>query len=621
MTNRAVHRWFNNLGKRPALSVTLSILWVILIGWVAYGWNLGSIGLIDETEPLFAEASRQMFVTGDWITPFFNGETRFDKPALIYWCQAIAYAIIGVNEWAVRLPSAIAAIAVISLLFYTLHVYLARLDELEHISRPTRRWLTAALGAAIIALSPEMIVWGRTGVSDMLLTGCVATALLCFFLGYASNGEGNKVISNLSSQSPFPNKWYLAFYVLIAGAILTKGPVGIVLPGLIIAAFLLYVGKLREVLREMRFFMGMLIIFTLSVPWYVLVIWRNGWNYINSFFGYHNLERFTEVVNGHKAPWYFYFVVVLLGFAPYSVYLPVAIARLKFWQIKYWRSQERSQQLGLFAFIWFIVIFSFFTIAVTKLPSYVLPLMPAAAILVTLLWSDFFLDKGIRGLLGDNENNSFPPSPHPPIPPSPHFPLWSGWVNVAFLSAVAVALFHLPQLLGKDPAAPNFPQQLQQLNLPMLGGVIWLLTAVIIAVLLLRRLWLPIIGVNLLGLTAFLIVVLTPALFLVDHERQLPLRELSAIAVQAKQPNEELIMVGFKKPTVVFYTHKNVTFIKFTEQAQEHIQNQAAKKAQPASVLVLSQPKKLIQMGLQPADYENLGISGAYQLIRVPFKS
>ncbi len=154
-----------------------------------------------------------------------------------------------------------------------------------------------------------------------------------------------------------------------------------------------------------------------------------------------------------------------------------------------------------------------------------------------------------------------------------------------------------------------------------MGGVIWLLSAVIVAVLLLRRLWLPIIGVNLLGFVAFLIVVLTPAMFLIDHERQLPLRELSAIAVQAKQPNEELIMVGFKKPTVVFYTHQNVTFFKFPEQAQEHIQNQAAKKAQPASVLILSQPKKLAQMNLQPANYENLGISGAYQLIRVALKN
>ncbi len=184
-----IDQWFKKIVTRPALAATVSILWLILINWVAYWWNLGSIGLIDETEPLFAEASRQMFVTGDWITPFFNGETRFDKPVLIYWCQAIAYAIMGVNEWAVRLPSAIAAMAVISLTFYTLQWHLAKEDELEQVSRPTRRYLTAAVAAAVLAFNPEMIVWGRTGVSDMLLTGCIASGLLCFFLGYAG-GRG-----------------------------------------------------------------------------------------------------------------------------------------------------------------------------------------------------------------------------------------------------------------------------------------------------------------------------------------------------------------------------------------------------------------------------------------------
>ncbi|NMG07749.1 glycosyltransferase family 39 protein, partial [Brasilonema sp. UFV-L1] len=371
------------IGKRPFLIVTLSILWLVLIGGVAFFWHLGSIGLIDETEPLFAEASRQMFVTGDWITPFFNGETRFDKPALIYWCQAIAYWIFGVNEWAVRLPSALAAMGLISLAFYTIQWHFAREDYLKQRIRPTRRWLTAALGAAIMALSPQMIVWGRTGVSDMLLVGCMDSALLCFFLGYAQ-----------PSDSDVKARWYLAFYILIAGAILTKGPVGIVLPALIIGLFLLYLGNAKTVLREMRPLTGLLITLCLSVPWYLLVIWRNGENYINSFFGYHNLERFTSVVNRHSAPWYFYFLVVLLGFAPYSVYLPLAMAKLKFWQRNYWRSQERSSQLGLFAFVWFVGVFGFFTIAVTKLPSYVLPLMPAAAILVALLWGDLL--KGAR---------------------------------------------------------------------------------------------------------------------------------------------------------------------------------------------------------------------------------
>ncbi|RCJ27834.1 glycosyltransferase [Nostoc minutum NIES-26] len=605
---RNVGQWFNNIVERPALAVTVSILWLILIGWVGYGWNLGNIGLIDETEPLFAEASRQMFVTGDWITPFFNGETRFDKPALIYWCQAIAYAIIGVNEWAVRLPSALAAIAVISLGFYTLQWHLAKQDELEQVSRPTRRFLTAAVAAAMMAFNPEMIVWGRTGVSDMLLTGCMASALLCFFLGYAGKREqGDREI--IIPHSLLPNKWYLAFYVLIAGAILTKGPVGIVLPGLIILAFLVYVGKLREILREMRFFLGMLIIVGLSVPWYLLVIWRNGWNFINSFFGYHNLERFTEVVNGHAAPWFFYFIVVLLGFAPYSVYLPVALVRLKLWQRSHWRAQERSQQLGLFACIWFLSVFGFFTIAVTKLPSYVLPLMPAAAILVALLWSDFFQGKNeVTERTGEKLITSSPSL------------LWSGWVNVVFLSALAVAMFHLSQLLGRDQAAPDLRLLIENSGLPRLGGFLLLSSAVIIAFSIILRRWHSIISVNFLVFLAFLSFILMPAAFLMDRERQLPLRELSAVVVQAQQPNEELLMVGFKKPSVVFYSQKQINFIKLTRDAVALINNQAAQQIKPPSLLILAEQTNIIKMNFQPDDYENIAAKGAYQLIRVSFK-
>ncbi|MEH2080025.1 MAG: glycosyltransferase family 39 protein [Nostoc sp.] len=620
-----VDRWFNKIAKNPALSVTVSISWLMVVSWVAFGWNLGNTGLIDETEPLFAEASRQMFVTGDWITPFFNGDTRFDKPALIYWCQAIAYYIIGVNEWAVRLPSAIAAFGLICLAFYTIQWYLAKQDELEQVSRPTRRYLTSFIAAALMALNPETIIWARTGVSDMLLTGCMASALLCFFLGYAgkegSRGAGEQrsrgaeeLITNTQSpmpHAPFPNKWYLAFYVLIAGAILTKGPVGIVLPGLIVAAFLLYVGKVREVLREMYLFVGILIIIALSVPWYALVIWRNGWNYINSFFGYHNLERFTEVVNGHSAPWYFYLIVVLLGFAPYSVYLPASIIRLRFWQRSHWRSLERFQQFGLFAWFWFASVFAFFSIAVTKLPSYVLPLMPAAAILVALLWSDLFSDAKTRQI---------PVSPSSIPSSSTSLLRMSGWVNVVFLSVLATALLNITHILGTDPAISNFHELIQQSGLPVIASIIWLVCAVLVAGLLLSRRWNYIISINLIGFVVFIIFVLTPASFFIDQERQLPLRELSAVILEAKQPNEELIMLGFKKPSVVFYSHIHVNYLKFPKEAVEHIKNQAAKGLKPPSVLLLAEQKKFLQMDLQPDDYKNLSTKGAYNLVRVPFK-
>ncbi|MFE1747706.1 ArnT family glycosyltransferase [Coleofasciculus sp. H7-2] len=714
--NRTVRSWWKSCQKHPNV-LALSILWVLVVCWLAFVWNLGNIGLVDETEPLFAEAARQMTVTGDWITPYFNGETRFDKPPLVYWLMAIAYKLIGVNEWAVRLPSALSAIAVTGLSFYTLRYYglpspSAATGQVRDGTRRRQLWLSALLGAAAIALNPEMIVWGRTGVSDMLLTGCVGCALLSFFLGYVH-----------TNQPAIQTRWYLAFYLLVALAILTKGPVGIVLPVLIIGAFLLYLGKAREVLREMFPIRGLALVLVLAVPWYVLVILRNGENYVNKFFGYHNLERFTGVVNHHWAPWYFYFLVVLLGFAPWSIYLPVAIARLRFWQRSKWRDSPRSTHLGLFALFWFAGIFGFFTVAVTKLPSYVLPLMPAAGILVALLFSDQLRTEGRglrteerglrtegrglrteeRGLRREEEVSSrtevtglrteeeevrsqelgvkkpegeFPTqsssplsplpsslspqpsslsphpsslsplpsslsplpsslSPHPsslsplpsslspqPSPLSPHpsslSPLfWSGVVNVVFLAVLAGAILYSPNFLGYDPAVPDLRQMVQRSGLTVRGGIIWAVTAVWAGLLLLRRRWRWLWSPNLIGFMAFIIFVVTPAYLMMDQARQLPLRELSARIAQVQQPGEAILMIGFKKPSVVFYTQRPVNYFARVGSAMEYIEAIAATQPKPTSVLILTEPRYLENTKLQPNQYQNLGKAGAYQLIRV----
>jgi len=591
--NNAVKYWSTVLDKQPNKAWAISILWLLAICWLAFLWNLGSTGLVDETEPLFAEASRQITVTGDWITPYFDGKTRFDKPILIYWLQAIAYKLIGVNSWAVRLPSALAAIALTVLGFYTLRYFgfprpnTAQIEDPATIKNQERQlWISAWIGAALIALNPETMVWGRIGVSDMLLSGCMGSALLAFFLGYAQ-----------VSQPAVQARWYMAFYALVALAVLTKGPVGIVLPVIIIGAFLLYLGNFREVLREMRPVRGLLIFAAIALPWYVLVILANGETYIDAFFGYHNLERFTGVVNGHRAPWYFYFLVVLLGFAPWSVYLPVAIARLRFWQRESWRHQPRSTQLGLFALFWFAGIFGFFTIAVTKLPSYVLPLMPAAAILVALLFSSEFFNTSQEA----KKSKLF----------------ISGIVNAIFLLIVAVALFYIPSYLGYDPAVPNLREMLRDSGLPVWAGVIWAATAATTVLLLIRRQWRWLWTVNLVGFVAFVVFVITPAYLLMDQARQLPLRELSAIVTQVQQPGEELIMIGFEKPSVVFYTQRPVRYFDKARKAIKYLEAKSENQPNPSSVIILTQPKILQQIKLQPHQYQNLGASGAYQLIRI----
>lgn len=575
------------LKKSTPLLNSLALAWLILICVIAFFWYLGSTGLVDETEPLFAEAARQMTVTGDWITPYYNEATRFDKPPLIYWLMAICYQLLGVNEWAARLPSAIAASVLVFFGFYSLQRYgfatpaVAKMPGRE-TTKQRQLLLSAWLGAAFIALNGETIVWARIGVSDMLLTGCIGVSLLCFFAGYAQADEAKGWLA-------VPNGWYLAFYLFSALAVLTKGPVGCVLPGLIIFAFLLYIGSFWQVIREMGVVVGGAIFLALTVPWYVLVILANGEDYINSFFGYHNIERFTSVVNGHSAPWYLYFLVVLIGFAPWSVYLPIAMARLRFWRRSFWQRQPRNTHLGIFALFWFACIFIFFTVAVTKIPSYVLPLMPAAAILVALFWSD--------ELTSTSHSKGT---------------LISGIVNIIFLGILAVALLYSPNWVDFDPAAPTLPERLAATNITELGAILWGIVAVALAICLLRPslwrwLWMP----NLIGFVAFILFVLTPANLLMDEVRQLPLRELATQINAQQNPAEEVVMIGFEKPTLVFYTQQPITFFERNSEARPYFRNLDA-----PSVLLVSRTENIADLDAE-FDYETLGTQGTYELVRL----
>ncbi|WP_407810037.1 ArnT family glycosyltransferase [Spirulina subsalsa] len=592
-----LNTWWHHLEKNPQRTGWFCGVSLAIIAGICFLLALGSTPLVDETEPLFAEAARQMTVTGDWITPYFNQETRFDKPPLIYWLMAIAYNLIGVNEWAVRLPSALSAISLMVLVFITLRrCGLARPKNAQPEalnSRTSQRqlWLSPWIASALCALNIQTIAWARTGVSDMLLSGCMGGAMLCFFCGYTAPQEA-------SERRILPNGWYIAFYTLLALAVLAKGPVGIVLPGLTIIPFLLYVGQFRTVWRESKPLLGALWFALLTVPWYVLVILDNGQDYIDSFFGYHNVERFTQVVNEHSAPWFFYFLVVLVGFLPWSVYLPWAIARLRFWQPQLWRQQPRTAHLGIFALAWFTSIFVFFTIAVTKLPSYVLPLLPAAAILVALLWSDLLTRES-------------------PSDQKPWGMWWTGGINGLFLLALGIACWRIPQFMGFDPAAPNWDQVVDQTPFPEIGAVIWCLGAGAIALcLILSRYRHWILLINLVVFTSFLLFSALPLLDVAVGQRQNALKELSLEASQVIQPEEQMMMIGFWKPSIVFYSHIPTLFFSHTPIALKHWREEADQIEPEDSLLLISYPNSVEQLNLQPQDYEMLAEKGAYQLFR-----
>ena len=617
---KSLTQYWKSFEQHPKTTWRFSILGLFLICSIAFLWNLGNTGLVDETEPLFAEAARQMVRTGDWITPYFNGETRFDKPPLVYWLMAIGYQVLGVNEWAVRLPSALAAITLSVGCFLTLRYFGFFPSNLIADSRQKTRqlWLSAWIGGAIATLNPETLIWARQGVSDMLLSGCMGTALFCFFWGYVEEGRNTtKSIKNLSIFQLFldfslPNKWYLAFYILLGLAVLTKGPVGLVLPGFILISFVFYLGNFRQILQEIKPIVGGIIFTIIALPWYILVILRNGQTYIDSFFGYHNFERFTNVVNGHAAPWYFYFIVVLIGFMPWSIYLPLAIFRCQFWQRSFWRQQPRDHQLGLFAFFWFACIFIFFSISVTKLPSYVLPLMPAASILVALLSSEFILQQtsSISEIRTDKKRGI----------------LITGGFNLFFLVLLGIVCIFSPQFIGSDPAVINLPEVIEQSGLHLRAGIIWIITAVLIAwILRYPSQWHWLIGANLAGFIAFFVFLVNPAIFLIDQVRQLPLKQLSQQISQVEKSQEELWMIGFRKPSVVYYSERPAYFYTVLDffkgivedQPIYHLFDSIQNRPNPSTIMIISRPKDIKRLGLQSQDYQILDQKGRYLFIRV----
>jgi 4-amino-4-deoxy-L-arabinose transferase-like glycosyltransferase len=621
--------WLRHIDKHPRLKWALVAAWLAALCGLCFFWQLGSIGLVDETEPLFAEATRQMVETGDWITPYFNEKPRFDKPPLIYWLMAIAYQAIGANEWSVRLPSALSASALVVFGFFTLLRFgYSRPGLYEEGGReregetsdptpsprppltpspphpvppspprplapsPQPHWLPALLGSALMALNLQTIAWARTGVSDMLLSACVGGALLAFFWGYASPPDS----PNHRAQEQWAQKrWYLAFFVLCGLGVLTKGPVGVVLPGAAVAAFLLYLGNWRTVLREMRVVRGGLVFLAIAVPWYLLVTYANGEKFINSFFGYHNVERFTRVVNQHRAPWYFYIVVLLVGFAPYSAHLPLAIARLRFWRRSRWQAEDRRTQLGLLALMWAAVIFGFFTIAVTKLPSYMLPLYPAIAILVALFWSDLLL-RPTRGRWGMALSHG---------------------LNLLLLLVLAIASFNSAAWLDSDNAVRGLEEAITRSGLPIVGTVIWGLALLGAIALLLRRqgrwLW----GVNLGAMALTLMLFVFPLMNILDIHRQLPLRQLAADIVQQQQPDEPILMAGLHKPSLVFYGHRPIFFAQRQETAIAYIRRQSRGKGDPPSMLVVGLGYKIEDLNLPPGRMTLLAERGKYDLVRL----
>ncbi|MEJ2315106.1 MAG: glycosyltransferase family 39 protein [Nitrospirota bacterium] len=326
-----------------------SFLFFIAVAMViSFSW-LGRTTLFDVDEAVFSQATKEMVASGDWITPTYNGENRYDKPILFYWLMALSYKVFGIDEFGARFPSAAAGVVLaLSVFLFTRYF------------RDAKAALYASLSTV---LSIYFLAYSHAAVTDMVLTLFITLSLFSFYLSTAA-------------QEASPN-WrrvgLYGFYLFSSLAFLTKGLIGIVFPFGIAAAYMIATEGPRGLKRV--FSLGGTVLFlAVSAPWYVMEYRANGMEFIDQFFIKHHFQRYTGVISGHRGPVYYYIPVLLVAMFPWAAFLPAGVrAALK---------DRDTDKLGVFALIWFSFILLFFSFSTTKLPNYTLPLMPAASLLI-----------------------------------------------------------------------------------------------------------------------------------------------------------------------------------------------------------------------------------------------
>ncbi|MEN3111504.1 ArnT family glycosyltransferase [Uliginosibacterium paludis] len=317
-------------GNNPAGSAR----WLLfLLPAVLFLMNLGGAPLFDVDEGAFSEATREMFVRHDFLSTWLNGAPRFDKPILIYWCQAIFVWLFGPNEWSFRLPSALAA---------STWCYAVGLFAWQRFGRAA-----GILACGIAATSLGVHIIGRAATADALLNMLLALALL----------DGWRHLES-GQRAPL-----LRSYVWIGLGVLTKGPIALLVPGATTLIYCLTAGRFRDWLRSVFNPAGWLILLAITVPWYAAALAIHGQDFINGFILKHNVERFSGSLEGHSGSAFYYVLMVPVLLLPWLTWLIASVRQLP---------ADWKAPLPRFLWIWFLFVTVFFSLSGTKLPHYAL---------------------------------------------------------------------------------------------------------------------------------------------------------------------------------------------------------------------------------------------------------
>jgi 4-amino-4-deoxy-L-arabinose transferase-like glycosyltransferase len=334
------------MDRIPSKQVWWLLLAIALIWFV----NLEYRTLVKPDEGRYAEIPREMVASGDWVTPRLNGLKYFEKPPLQYWATATAYTLFGEHQWTSRLWTGLTGFAGILLVWFA----------------GLRLFGREAAGYAALLLSSSLlyVLMGHINTLDMGVTFFLTLGTLGLLLGQAQADAKKR------------RNWMLVAWAGLALAVLSKGLMGLVLPG---AALFIYCVVQRDfgVLKRMHWLSGLGVFLLITAPWFVLVMKANP-EFFERFFIYEHYTRFTTKDLGRYQPWYYFIPILLAGALPWTVLMFDSMMRT-------WRNSSLPEKMfnsQRFLLVWAVFIYVFFSVSGSKLPSYLLPMFPALALLM-----------------------------------------------------------------------------------------------------------------------------------------------------------------------------------------------------------------------------------------------
>lgn len=332
--------------NQPQIVRDCGILFIMCL--VMFFFGSGSLPITDPTESNYVLTAKEMLLSGEYLSPHIYGNAWFDKPILFYWELIAAFQLMGISEASARFfPAVFASLGIFGTYFFGSWLY------------DRKRGMISAI---ILLTSLEYWYIAHAVITDMTLFCAMSASLIFFYVGY-------------HKKCP---KYYYAAYAAAGIAVLTKGPIGLCMPGLIILLFLVWQKDLSHLLR-MRLGSGMALFFAIISTWYLPMFLLHGWDFINTFFGVHNVLRATVSEHPEVNYWFYYLLVFLAGFLPWIVPLLVhGIRNVR-------NGRKKLPSLGepeRFLLVWAVAIPFVFQCFATKYVTYTFPYMMPIAILI-----------------------------------------------------------------------------------------------------------------------------------------------------------------------------------------------------------------------------------------------